>query len=255
MRSSRVLRRLRNGELATCFKVNLADVRAVQIAAQAGFDCLFLDMEHVPNDYSVLENQILAAKCHDTDAMVRVARGSYSDYIRPLEMDAAGIMIPHVMSVQQAREVVQMTRFAPLGRRPVDGGNADAAFCEVPFTDYLQQANCERFVVLQIEDPEPLDQLEEIAALPGYDMLFFGPGDFSCSIGAPGEWTNPLLLETRSRIAAVALENHKFAGTVGSLANAAELYEMGYRLISVGADVVGLSSYCRELACGLQAIH
>jgi len=128
----------------------------------------------------------VAAKVHDTDVMVRVARGSYSDHVKPLELDAAGIMVPHVMSLADARRVVSMTRFHPIGRRPVDGGNADGSYCAVDSLTYFREANRERFVCVQIEDPEPLDDLDAIAALDGIDMLFFGPADFSQGIGAPG---------------------------------------------------------------------
>jgi 4-hydroxy-2-oxoheptanedioate aldolase len=247
MRPSRALARLRAGEVASCFKLNLTDARAVEIAAMAGFDCLWLDMEHVPNDLATIEHGIRAAKAHDADVMVRVARGSYSDYIRPLEMDAAGIMVPHVMSLADAQAVVRMTRFHPLGRRPVDGGNADGAYGGLDFVEYLAQANAQRFVVVQIEDPEPLTELDAIAALPGIDLLFFGPGDFSHGIGAPGVWDHPQLLEARQRVAEAALAHGKFAGTVASPATLTALIDQGYRFLSLGADVVGLSQYCKEI--------
>lgn len=247
MRPSRVLAKLRAGAAVSCFKLNLADARAVEIAAMSGFDCIWLDQEHVPNDLAVIERGIYAAKSQDVDVLVRVARGSYSDYIRPLEMDAAGIMVPHIMSLADAQNVVRMTRFHPIGRRPVDGGNADGAYGGVDFLEYLKQANQQRFVVVQIEDPEPLAELEAIAAVPGIDMLFFGPGDFSQGIGAPGQWDHPLLLETRRRVAAVAVAHGKFAGTVASPANFRELLDMGYRFLNMGADVVGLSNYCKSL--------
>lgn len=247
MRPSRTLAKLRSGGIASCFKLNLADARAVEIAALAGFDCLWTDMEHVPNDLSVIEKGIWAAKAHDADVLVRVPRGSYSDYIRPLEMDAAGVMVPHVMSLADAQSVVRMTRFHPLGRRPVDGGNADGAYCDIEFVEYLKQANEQRFVIVQIEDPEPMAVLDEIAVLPGIDMLFFGPGDFSHGIGAPGQWDHPQLLDARRRVAEVALAHGKFAGTVASPGNLDELIALGYRFISMGADVVGLSQYCKSV--------
>lgn len=247
MRPSRVLAKLRAGKLASCFKHNLADARAMEITAMAGFDCLWQDMEHVPNDLAVIEKGIWAAKSRDVDVMVRVARGSYSDYIRPLEMDAAGIMVPHVMSLADAKNVVRMTRFHPVGRRPVDGGNADGAYCGIEFTEYLKQANEQRFVVVQIEDPEPLAELDAIAALPGIDMLFFGPGDFSHGIGAPGAWDHPQLLDARRRVAEAAVAHGKFAGTVASAGNMDELIGLGYRFLSMGADVVGLSQYCKGI--------
>jgi len=243
MRPSKVLEKLRAGEVASCIKINLSDSSVVEIAGMSGFDCVWLDMEHVPSDYSAIGKQILAGKAQGIDVMVRVSRGSYSDHVKPLEMDASGIMVPHVMSLADAKNVVRMTRFHPIGRRPVDGGNADGAYCLLDFNEYLKQANEKRFVMLQIEDPEPMDELEEIASLDGFDILFFGPGDFSQGLGAPGQWDNPELLKAKERVAKVAVKHGKFAGTVGSTANLDSLIDMGYRFISVGADVVGLGQY------------
>jgi 4-hydroxy-2-oxoheptanedioate aldolase len=247
MTGSRVLQKLRAGEVVTCTKLNLESSRVVEIMAMAGYDCLWLDMEHVPNDWLNLEKQILAAKAHGTDVLVRVSRGSYSDHVKPLELDATGIMVPHIMGLEDARNVARMTRFHPIGRRPVDGGNADGAYCQVNFLDYLKQANEQRFVVVQIEDPEPLPELEAIAQVPGIDMLFFGPGDFSQGIGAPGQWGHPEMARTRQRVAEVCRAHGKFAGTVGSPAQAPELVAMGYQFISIGADVVHLFKGGREL--------
>jgi len=247
MRPSRVLEKLRNNEIATCIKLNLADSRVVEIAAMSGVDCVWTDMEHVGNDLSVIERQILASKAYDTDIMVRVSRGGYSDYIRPLEMDATGIMVPHVMSLEDAKRVVRMTKFHPVGRRPLDGGNSDGSFCSLTIKDYIMSANSQRFVMIQIEDPEPLDELEEIIALEGIDMVLFGPGDFTQGIGDPGNFSHPLVIETRRKIPRLAQKYGKYAGTVGSAANIAELIDEGYRFISMGADVVGLGSYFKSV--------
>jgi len=247
MRPSRVLAKFRAGEAVSCFKTNLSDARSVEIAALFGFDCIWTCVEHVGNDWSALEQQIWASKAHDADLMVRVSRGSYSDHVKPLEMDAAGIMVPHVMSLKDARNVVWMTRFHPIGRRPVDSGNADGAFCNIPMLDYLRQANEQRFVALQIEDPEPLDDLEAIAELEGVDMLFFGPSDFSQGIGAPAQFDHPKLIEARRRVAEVCRKNGKMAGTVAMPSNAKQLVDLGYRFLGLGADVLGMSQYCQEM--------
>ena len=254
MRPSRVLRKLRKGDVVSCVKINLADPRCTEIAAICGFDCVWLDMEHVPTDWATVENQIRSAKIYDVDTMVRVSRGPYSDYIQPLEADASGIMVPHIMSLVDAKNIVWQTRFHPVGRRAVDGGNQDGAYCMIDFNEYIETANKERFVIVQIEDPEPLDDLEEIAKLEGIDMLFFGPADFSHGIGAPGQWDNPKILETRKRVAEIAVANGKFAGTVGGPGNLQELIDMGYRFINAGADVLGLSEYFKQIVAAFKGI-
>jgi 4-hydroxy-2-oxoheptanedioate aldolase len=249
MRLSRVLKKLRAGEVVSCFNVHF-DAQASDIAGMNGFDCLWIDREHLAQDWSTLHSHVWAAKSHDMDVMVRVPRGSYSDYIKPLELDATGIMVPHIMGLEDARQVVQMTRFHPIGRRPLDGGNADGGYAMMDYADYIRQANEQRFIIVQIEDPEPLDDLDAIAALDGIDMLFFGPADFSQGIGAPGDWNHPKLIETRKRVAEVAVKHGKFAGTPGSIDNLDELIEMGYRFFAIGADVVGLGQYCKQLIDG-----
>jgi len=257
IRKSRVLRVLREGRVANCFKMNFSDPRAVELVSKFGFDCVWTCMEHVGNNWSTIEAQVWAAKGYDVDVLCRVSRGGYSDYVKPLEMDASGIMVPHVMSPEDATRVVSMTKFPPIGRRAVDGGNADGGYCTVPFLDYLKGANRERFVILQIEDPETEDKLEEIAAVPGYDILFFGPGDFSVAIGEPGNSGHPRVASMRKRVAEAAVKYGKFAGTVAQPANRQELIDMGYTFLSMGADVVGLSMYCSQMAeaCGITSAN
>jgi 4-hydroxy-2-oxoheptanedioate aldolase len=248
MRPSRVLRKLRAGKVVSCTKLNLSDPRVAEIAALCGVDCIWLDQEHIASDHGDLENQIRAAKIHDVDTMVRVQRGTYSDLIRPLEMDATGIMVPHLMGLEDARRVVWQTRFHPIGRRPVDGGNADGAYTLVSPQDYFRDANRERFVIVQIEDPEPLADLEQIAQVEGIDMLFFGPADFSQGIGDPNNFDNPRIAETRRLIADVARRHGKFAGTVASVDSLPATVALGYQFINVGADVIALAELFRRVA-------
>ena len=240
MRKSRVLRKLREGKVATSMKLNMADPRVAEMAAMCGFDCLWIDMEHVPNDYATVENIVRAAKIYDVDVLTRVAKGSYNDFIRPLEADSTGIMVPHLMSLKEAKEIVYFTKFHPIGRRPIDGGNADGKFCLVPSNDYMKTANEERFVVVQIEDPEPMDELEEICALPGIDMIFFGPADFSHAIGKAHDIMNEETLAARRLVAATARKHGKMAGTVGGVDDYKELQAEGFNFINLGGDVRAL---------------
>ncbi|MBS0661623.1 MAG: aldolase [Verrucomicrobia bacterium] len=246
LRRSRVLRELRAGRTATCLKSNLADPRVIEIAGLAGVDAVWLCNEHVPSNWNLIEHQVRAAKLHDVDTIVRVEKGSYSDYVKPFEADATGIMVPHVRSAAEAQQIVEWARFQPVGRRPMDGGNADGRFCQAPIRDYLANSLRERFIILQIESPEGLEQLDAILAVPGFDMICFGPGDFAHLIGHPGDTGDPTVVAARARIARRARAAGKFVMAAGSAASRAELAREGHQFFTVGADVIGLANYVRE---------
>lgn len=247
LRKSKVLKKIREGKTAFSFKLNLNDPRVAEIAAMSGIDCLWIDMEHVPADYNEVENIIRAAKLYDCDVLTRVAKGSYNDFIRPLEADSTGIMVPHLMSLEEAKKIVYFTKFHPIGRRPIDGGNADGKFCLVDCADYIKEANEERFVIVQIEDPEPMAELEEICALPGIDMIFFGPADFSQGAGVTGEIGHEKVVSARKKVAECARRHGKMAGTVGGLGNYKDLQAEGFNFINMGADVVALGAYFSDI--------
>jgi 4-hydroxy-2-oxoheptanedioate aldolase len=246
LRSSRVLKRLGAGEMPTVLKINLSDPRVLEIAGLCGVDAVWLCNEHVPSDWLGLENQIRAARVHDVDTLVRVARGSYSDYIRPLEAGATGIIVPHVANADEARQIVDWVRFRPMGNRALDGGNIDGQFCLIPVEEYLRHSNTERIIVLQIESPEALEHVEAIAAVPGFNLLLFGPGDFSHRIGKPGQLDHPQVVAARKRVAAAARAHGKHAMSAGLIAPFRELVAEGHRVFGIGADVVGLSGYVKQ---------
>jgi len=209
LRSSRILRELRAGKAPTCFKLNLGDPRIIELCGLAGASAVWICNEHVSNDWFNLENQIRAAKLYDVDSIVRVEKGSYSDYVKPFEADATAIMVPHVRTAEEARHIVEMTRFHPLGRRAVDGGNADGRYCQIPTAEYMAHSNSEQLLIFQIESPEALENVEAIAAVPGYEMLLFGPGDFSHQIGKPGQIDAPEVVAARKRVGAAARKEGK----------------------------------------------
>lgn len=250
LRRSRVLEKLRNGESPCSIKINLSDSRVIELCGLAGIDAVWLCNEHVPNDWLNLENQIRAAKLHNMDTIVRVEKGSYSGYIKPFEADATGIMVPHVTTADEARQVVEWTRFHPLGRRPIDSGNADGRFCQVPIGDYIEHSNKERLIILQIESPEAVANVEEIAAVKGYDILLFGPGDFSHLIGHAGKIDRPEVVQARQQVAAAAVRHGKFAMSAGLIDSREQLEKEGYRFFNIGADVIGLARSLKQALAG-----
>jgi 4-hydroxy-2-oxoheptanedioate aldolase len=228
-------------------KLNLGDPRIIELCGLAGFSAVWICNEHVGNDWLNLENQIRAAKLYDMDTIVRVEKGSYSDYVKPFEADATAIMVPHVTTAEEARHIVELTRFHPLGRRAMDGGNVDGAYCQIPLTDYIAHSNTERVLIFQIESPTALENVEKIAAVTGFDGLLFGPGDFSHLLGRPGEINHPEVVAARQRVGAVARAHGKFAMSAGLIAPRAVLEAEGYRVFNLGADVIGLGQYTKGL--------
>ncbi len=244
--NSRIKKLLEDGHLPNVLKINLSDPRIIEIVGLCGIDAVWLCTEHVPNDWLNLENQIRAARLHDVDTLVRVGRGSYSDYIRPFEAGATGIIVPHVASEEEARQIVEWVRFHPVGKRALDGGNVDGNFCLTSTSDYIEHSNAERLVIFQIESPEALVEVEKIAAVPGFDGILFGPGDFSHRIGRAGQLQIPEVVAARKRVAAAAQKYGKFAMTAGLIAPFSELVGEGYRVFGIGADVVAISSYIKQ---------
>lgn len=247
LRPSRILRELRAGHNPTILKLNLSDPRIIELAGLAGASAVWLCNEHVPNDWLNLEHQVRAAKLHDLDTIVRVSKGSYSDYVKPFECDATGIMVPHVTSADEARNVVDMVRCQPLGHKALDAGNMDGLFCQVPLADYVTHCNTEKFVILQIESPEALEKVEEIASVPGFDCLLFGAGDFSHRIGKLGQATHPEVVAARKRVAAAALKHGKHVAVASLFGQKEMLIEEGTRIFTLGADVIEMGNAFHRL--------
>jgi 4-hydroxy-2-oxoheptanedioate aldolase len=247
LRPSRLLRELRAGQNSTILKLNLGDPRIVELAGLAGASAVWLCNEHVPNDWLNLEHQIRAAKLYDMDTIVRVNKGGYSEYVKPFECDATGIMVPHVTSADEARNVVDMVRCRPLGNKALDAGNMDGLFCQVSLADYAHHCNTEKFIILQIESPEALEVVDEIAAVPGFDMLLFGAGDFSHRIGKLGQATHTEVVAARKRVAAAALKHGKYPAIASLYGQKDQLLEEGTRVFTLGADVLELGNGFNKL--------
>ncbi len=247
LRKSRILACLRDKRFPMTVKINLTDPRVTEIAGIVGVDGVWLCNEHVPGDWLMLEHQIRAARIHDIDTLVRVSRGSYSEYIKPLEAGATGIIVPHVETASEAQQIVDMVRFHPLGKRAIDGGNVDGLFCRAPMDKYLSHANNEILLVLQIESPLALRNLNEIARVIGYDALMFGSGDYAHLIGKPGQFDAPEVIAGRKMVAAAATHNGKYTMCAGMVADLGALIAEGHSIFNIGSDVWGLGEYFSQM--------
>ncbi len=241
MQKSRVLEKLRAGKPALCTKVNFIDPSIVEMVGAIGFDCLWICNEHLWQNPETLANMIRAARLTDMDAMVRIAKAGYPSAIKPYEMGAKGIMVPHVLSVDEAKFWIRSSKFQPEGRRALDGVNVDANWALETMTEYLTFSNRENFLALQIEDPEVLPMMEDIAQLDNFDILFFGPGDLAHGMGLDLTKKNKEIWKLTEKMGKICNKHGKIAGTpASSPEHAKNLLDAGYLFISSGADLIFL---------------
>jgi len=254
MRRSRVRQKLAANQPVVITKMNTLDPVVCDMIGLLGFDCLWLCNEHSSIDWDRMGHLIRTAAMRDMDVMIRVAKGGYTDLIRPLELGAAGIMVPHCMSGQESHWIGKQTKFQPLGRRALDSGNSDGAYCLIPLADYLKHCNENTFTVVQIEDPEALEQIDAIVAAPGVDGVFVGPGDLSHALGVPGQFQDPRIRDTVEKVAVACKKHGKHWGLPMNAETAPGYIEMGARLLASGADVFALANYFRKLRSDFESI-
>jgi 4-hydroxy-2-oxoheptanedioate aldolase len=167
---------------------------------------------------------------------------------RMLELGAQGVLYPRCDDENEAAEVVKWMKFAPLGQRGFDGGSADMPYCAMDMADYVKEANRQTYLMVQIEEAASLERAEAIAAVPGVDGLFFGPGDFTVLSGFPGDFENPRIAQATKRIAQAAGNNGKQWGMPAfSIDHARELLAMGSRFLAQGCDIVSVKESFEQI--------
>ena len=256
MKKSRVLQKLRSGQ-ATLMTTNTAypSPRIVEMIGLLDFDAVWIDMEHQDYHYEQVFNMALACRVTGMDAMVRIRKGAYWAYSRAFEVGAAGIMVPHCMSGEEARQIVRASRFAPLGMRGLDGIEPGADYGLAPMADYMAHANRETFIVVQIEDAEAVEDVDAIAATPGIDILFVGPADLSQSYGVPLQFDHKLMRAAVERVAEAAARHGKWWGIpVGNAERGAVYYDMGARFLTAGSAITILRQAYKQLRADFDAI-
>ncbi len=239
MRSSAVKAKLGRNEPVLVVCLHFTDASLYEMTSLIGFDCIWMDLEHHGYSVETASHLMRAARVGASDIMARPAKGEFMRMSRLLEMGANGIMYPRCDSADEAAEVVKWCKFAPQGRRGCDGANPDMPYLMMPIGDYVRTANTETFVVVQIEDAAAAERADEIAAVPGVDVLFLGPGDFSILGGFPGQMDHPAIERVMLQVADAARRAGKHWGMpCFSVEHGRRLLDMGARFIAHGADII-----------------
>jgi 4-hydroxy-2-oxoheptanedioate aldolase len=209
---------------------------AAEALGCAGLDFLVVDTEHVPLDIAQTIDVLRAIAGTPASAITRVPWNDMVMVKRALDAGAQSIMFPFVQSADEARRAVSYTRYPPQGIRGVAAMHRASRYATVP--DYLERANDELCVIVQLETPAALDALPAIAAVEGVDSLFVGPGDLSAAMGRLGDIAHA---DVQAQLARAARECRALGmpcGIVGPNPDMVRRFlEYGYSWVAVGSDM------------------
>ncbi|MCA9437781.1 MAG: 2-dehydro-3-deoxyglucarate aldolase [Candidatus Omnitrophica bacterium] len=236
--------RVLQGELFSGTFLNLGSSLTAEIAGQAGFDYVLIDLEHGSGDHDSLLVQLQAVDSTPAATIVRVAWNDPVRIKRVLDLGPSGIMVPMVNTAEEAQRAVSAMKYPPVGIRGVAASNRACRFGP-GFDDYFSQANDNLLTVVQIETPVALENIESIADVEGVDVLFVGPSDLSVSLGIGRQVEHPEMREAYSAVIAAAKGNGKAAGIL------VQTEEQLAMAIDLGFTFISLSSDAGEVAKGL----
>ena len=243
-------RRLSHGDVLVGTIVTLPSPEMVEIFCSAGFDWLFVDLEH--GALGVREAQVLLqAAGEQVPCLVRVPSIDEVWIKRALDIGAAGIIAPNVRSAEAARKVVRLCKYPPEGSRSV--GIARAQGYGERFQESVATANEAVAVIIQIEHVDAVAAIEEIIAVAGIDAVFVGPYDLSASMHKMGLTTDPAVQNAIRKVWQSTRAARIPIGIFGPTAESVKPYiQNGYTLIVVGTDTLMLVSAAKDITSALK---
>ncbi len=208
-----------------------------QILRNAGCEFGLFDMEHTGLGFETVKWLVAASRGVGLAPMVRVPVSGYTWLARALDIGAVGVMVPMVESPEQARSIVEATRYPPLGRRGAAFSVAHDRYTGGDVVDKIRQANAENLVIAQIESERGLDHAEAIAAVDGIDVLWLGHFDLTNFLGIPGDFAHSRFEAAVHRITAAARAEGKGLGFMASDEHwVAWARAQGFNMIAAGLD-------------------
>jgi 2-keto-3-deoxy-L-rhamnonate aldolase RhmA len=211
-----------------------------QILKAAGADYVVLDMEHTGFGFDTVRQVVRYCQAAELPLIVRVPSQQRHHISRALDAGAEGIMVPIVSSVAQARAVLDAAKYWPDGTRGVALGLGHERFAmrSEPLVPRFAEQNARTCIILQVEDPRGAAAADEIAALPGVDMLWLGHNDLSVALGQPGAFDHADFGQAEQATIAAAKKHGKSVGRLSVDARqGAAFAAMGYDFVAIAGDV------------------
>ena len=245
-----VKEKLQRGEVVASLTLRLVPgVEAVRIAKTAGFDSLYIDLEHSSFSIETTSQLCIMALEAGLPALVRVPANTPEYLSRVLDGGALGVIAPGVRNAAEAKAVVAAAKYPPLGARGLSGALPQLGYRSVPAAQALPALNAATMVVVQFESAASLAAMEEIIAVDGVDLVMIGTNDLMADLGIAGEFDHPKVRDAYQRTIAACAKRGKHVG-VGGLASRPDLVEqyvkMGARFVSTGTDLGFLMAECQK---------
>jgi 4-hydroxy-2-oxoheptanedioate aldolase len=236
-----VKEKLARNELVTSMIVRLVrSIEVASIARTAGFDSIYIDLEHSSISLDTAGQICLACLPLEVTPLIRVPSTDPAYLARVMDCGALGIVAPHVESAAAAEAIVRAVKFPPDGERPYAGASPQLQYRTLPTIETYRLLNDATLVVAMIESSAAVAALDEIAVVPGIDILLIGTNDLCNSLGIPGELDHPSVRDVYARGLEACKKHHKHLGIAGLSSRPAlveEYIKMGARYVSVGSDV------------------
>ncbi len=243
---------LRQGTPQIGLWLGLADPYAAEALAGTGFDWLLIDGEHAPNDLRQTLAQLQAVAPYPVHPVVRPVSGETALIKQLLDIGAQTLLVPMVETAEQAKQIVQATRYPPAGIRGVGSSLARSSRWD-KIENYLQLADEQICVLVQVETQKGLKNLQAITDVEGVDGVFFGPADLSASLGYLDNPLHPVVQEAIINGIKTVCQSGKAPGILMSNQPLARQYlELGARFVAVGVDTSLLVKAATELACAFK---
>ena len=229
------------------------DIGKIMVASD--YDWLFIDMEHNSMDVDTASQISVAAQDAGICPIVRVPDFAHHHATRVLDCGAMGIVFPHVDDADTARKLVSYCLYPPKGHRSMTGSLPQLNFEKLPIPEVAKIINESMLVVIMLESPTAIDNVEEIASIPGVDVVLIGTNDLCMEMGIPGDYSNPKIKEAYKKVIAACNKYNKTPG-MGGVYNEelmSEYITMGMRFILSGSDLSFMMTAAQQRSKNLRS--
>lgn len=219
----------------------------VEILSSAGFEWLVLDLEHSAIDFQKTQEMIAHIQAQGMQGLVRVSSNDPVVIKRSMDIGADGVIVPMVLNQEDAQKAVDAVRYPPFGNRGV--GLSRAQHYGIGFEAYNKWVNSQSVVIVQVEHIDAVNNLESILSLEGVDGIIVGPYDLSASLGMPGQFNAPEVVEALNRVEEISSKHKKALGFHVIKPTHKEVMtklKKGYTFIAFSLDFLFLGEKARE---------